>query len=254
MAAARGGDGDPARYAAFLKRLASSEAEPLMSRTLSFVANFRHASLPADATASTHPDALAARALMEELEASAAAVWDMREAAEAAEVRRGLERYVMEQLHDEVVGHGADAIEDKVLHAQVATLSFVTPLHFGLPPTCLDEAGWEAAQRALLQMGRFRAPQDKIGCVVECVTQLSTIVEPCDGSFVRLFALAVLHARPEQFYSQLEYVARFVHPDALWSPESGGPFTIARAAVQYLAHLDPIGLGSPRATANLRPV
>ena len=47
-----------------------------------------------------------------------------------------------------------------------------------------------------------------------------------------------------QLYSQLEYVARFVHPDTLWAPESGGPFTIARAAVQYLAHLDPIGLNT----------
>ena len=31
--------------------------------------------------------------------------------------------------------------------------------------------------------------------------------------------------------------------DTLWSPEAGGPFSIARAAVQYLAHLDPMGLG-----------
>ena len=46
-----------------------------------------------------------------------------------------------------------------------------------------------------------------------------------------MFALAVLRSKPEQLYSQLEYIARFVHPDTLWSPESGGPFSIARAAL-----------------------
>ena len=59
---------------------------------------------------------------------------------------------------------------------------------------------------------------------------------------VRLVALAVLKAQPPQIHSQLEFVARFVHPNQLWAPRSGGAFTLLRAALQYVAHLDPIGL------------
>jgi hypothetical protein len=33
---------------------------------------------------------------------------------------------------------------------------------------------------------------------------------------VRLFALAVLRARPAQLYSQLEYIARFVHQASIY--------------------------------------
>ena len=143
---------------------------------------------------------------------------------------------------------GADAVEDSVLQAQMSTLSFVTPSHVGLPPATCAGPHWEAAIGALLRMAEYAAPADKMACVVACCAHLGTLVEPCDGSFVRLLALAVLRARPPRLYSQLEFVGRFVHPDRLWSPESGGPFTIARAAVQYLAHLDPVQLGVMRST------
>lgn len=58
---------------------------------------------------------------------------------------------------------------------------------------------------------------------------LSSTFEPC---------------RPERLHSSLEYAARFVDPNRLWSAETGGPFTIARAAVQYLSHLDPAALSA----------
>ena len=59
------------------------------------------------------------------------------------------------------------------------------------------------------------------------------------------FALCVLAARPPQLHSQLEYAARFVHPDKLWAAELGGPLSIARAAVQWLAIQDPATLQGP---------
>ena len=232
-----------------------------------FVERFEHTSPPPEREPSEQPDAIAARTLLGSLEARAAAVWQLAPAAPAppaaseasaaseaeaasaagaagvAEVRRGLERYVMERLHPRVFGMGMDVVEDKVLQAQVATLSFVTPAHFGLLAEACEGTCWEAALAALRRMGSVKAPLDKVACVVETVAQLGTITDPCDASFVRLFALAVLRARPAQLYSQLEYIARFVHQDTLWSPEAGGPFSIARAAVQYLAHLDPMGLG-----------
>ena len=75
-------------------------------------------------------------------------------------------------------------------------------------------------------MGGAKAPLDQVGCVVETAEQLGSIIDRSDASFVRLFALAVLRARPAQLYSQLEYIARFVHQDTLWSAESGVPFSV----------------------------
>ena len=106
---------------------------------------------------SEQPDAVAVRELLLSLEARAAAVWQLAagtagtagtaDAADAAhtadatgaavaagaahtaeaavaavaELRRGLERFVMERLHARVFGLGMDVVEDKVLQAQVRT-------------------------------------------------------------------------------------------------------------------------------------
>ena len=110
-------------------------------------------------------------------------------------------------LYPKVFGGGVDAVEDKVLQAQLATLSFVNAEHVGLADSCVEGEHWEGALRALLRMGGFRVPADKIDCVVDAVEHLGCLVDKCDGKFVRLVALAVLKAQPPQIHSQLEFVA-----------------------------------------------
>ena len=55
----------------------------------------------------------------------------------------------MERLYPRVFGVGRDLVEDKVLQAQVATLSFVTPAHLGLQPATCEGPRWHAAVAAL---------------------------------------------------------------------------------------------------------
>mmetsp|Transcript_2562 Transcript_2562/g.6385 ORF Transcript_2562/g.6385 Transcript_2562/m.6385 type:complete len:104 (-) Transcript_2562:234-545(-) len=88
-------------------------------------------------------------------------------------------------------------------------------------------------------MSRFTSPSDKMECVSAACAHLAAIVDPCDGRFVRLVALAILRAKPPQLYSQLGYISRFAEPDRLWAPALGGSFSIMRAAVEYLATQDP---------------
>ena len=188
-------------------------------------------------------------------------------------VRAGFERYVMGLLHARALGAGVDAVEDKVLHAQMATLSFVRAGHIGIAEELTQRPRWHAAQRCLLHLAAFSSPLDKMVraapqdlgtgppvpsstrsrqryapscrltvaqmCVAACISHLSALVDPHDGGFVPLTALALLAARPHQLHSHLEYAARFVNPDRLWAAELGGPLSIARAAVQWLAIQDP---------------
>uniref|UniRef100_A0A7S3BZ56 VPS9 domain-containing protein n=1 Tax=Haptolina ericina TaxID=156174 RepID=A0A7S3BZ56_9EUKA len=109
----------------------------------------------------------------------------------------------------------------------------------GVDEACCTGPRWSAALTALGLMGSHFSPADKVECLAACCAQLSQLTDPCDGSFVRLVALAVLRANPSQLHSQLEYIARFVHPDRLWSAEFGGSFSIVRAAMQYLSIQDP---------------
>ena len=68
----------------------------------------------------------------------------------------------MERLYPRVFGVGRDLVEDKVLQAQVATLSFVTPAHLGLQPATCEGPCWHAAVAALRRMGGGKAPLDKV--------------------------------------------------------------------------------------------
>ena len=68
----------------------------------------------------------------------------------------------MERLYPRVFGVGRDLVEDKVLQAQVATLSFVTPAHLGLQPATCEGPRWHAAIAALRRMGGAKAPLDKV--------------------------------------------------------------------------------------------
>ena len=129
-----------------------------------------------------------------------------------------------------------------MLEAQLETLSFVTPQLVGIADDKCGGDDWSAALAALARVDASPSPVDKIGCIVKCCAHLGRLVDPCDSSFVRLLALAVLRGQPARLHSQLEYIGRCMPPNRLWSPELGGPFTIARAAVQYLAHLDPVAL------------
>jgi len=228
-----------AAYALFLSELATPQGSPIGAQVAAFVEQFQHAPPPPGSDASAHPDAIALRASLAALMAAAGPLQVTRRSYGVGAVRAGFERYVMGLLHARALGAGVDAVEDKVLHAQMATLSFVRAGHIGIAEELTQRPRWHAAQRCLLHLAAFSSPLDKMMCVAACISHLSALVDPHDGGFVPLTALALLAARPHQLHSHLEYAARFVNPDRLWAAELGGPLSIARAAVQWLAIQDP---------------
>ena len=84
----------------------------------------------------------------------------------------------------------------------------------------------------------------KLNCLAAACSALSSLCDPCDESFVRLLALALLRVRTPHLLAQLRYVSRFATWANLESPELGGALTIAKAAAQYLALLDPLACGA----------
>ena len=90
---------------------------------------------------------MAARAALAELMAASGPLRNTRRAFGAAAVRSGFERHLIGQLQPKALCVGTDAVEDKVLQAQMATLSFVRPYHVGVDEKLCRGALWEAAQR-----------------------------------------------------------------------------------------------------------
>merc|ERR1712196_750623 len=105
----------------------------------------------------------------------------------------------------------------------MSTLSFVQPAHIGLKSRFAKGERWEAAKECLLRMAAFAFPEDKMDSLAKCCGHLGAALDPHDAGFVRLLALCMLQAQPAQLHSQLEYAARYVHPDRLWAAELGVP-------------------------------
>ena len=199
---------------------------------------------PPATDASSHPDAIAARSALAELMSVASPLRATRRAFGAGAVRSGLERYMAGLMQSRTLEAGSDAVEKKVLHAQMETLSFVKPDQVGVESRLCQGARWHSARRALLCLAAYSSPLDKMRCAAACCAHLGTMLSPHDGGFIGYVALLVLEARPPQLHSHLEYATRFVHPDKLWDGELGGGLSIVRAAVQWLAVQDPAELSA----------
>ena len=194
--------------------------------------SFNHTPPPPATDAAAHPDAVAVRAILAELNTSTTVLRSTTRA--FGDVRDSMERFVTGLLQPRALSAGADAVEEKVLHAQLATLSFVQPEQLGLPPDLCDGPRWSAAQVDLQRAAAFSCPLDIMRCVASACKHLSQQLETHDGAFVQFAALAVLQGKPPMLHSLLEYAARFVHADRLWDGELGGALSILRAAVQWL--------------------
>ena len=234
-----------ASYVLFLSEMASWRGAPIASRAASFVASFQHTPPPPSTDPSSHPDGVAVRSGLAELMAVAGPIRASRRAFGMASVRAGLERYVMGLLQVRTFDTGADAIEHRVLHAQMETLSFVRAEQIGVEARLCQSVQWQSAQRALRCLAAHSSPFDKMRCAATCCAHLGTLLSQHDGGFIKFAALLVLASRPPQLHSHLEYAARFVHPDKLWDGELGGGLSIMRAAVQWLAIQDAAMLQLP---------
>ena len=228
-----------AAYALLLSELSSARGRRLAERAREMELAFTHVPPPPSADASAHPDAVAARSMIAELVELTPAITRTRTAFGSAAVREGLERCLVGRLQRKALGAGADAVEDNVLHAQLATLSFVTPYHVGLPAELCTGPRWAAAHVALRRAAAYSCPLDVMRCVAAACNHLAQLLTLHDAAFVRLAALAVLAARPPLLHSRLEFAARFVHSERLWDGALGGALSIVRAAVQWVAIQDP---------------
>ena len=231
------------QYSRFLGHLSTRVAEPIVLRALAFVEHFN-----SDAAGDDYAEARVAggeevQKFIDDLHTFASPLWPERGEAHLHHLRANLEDYIMGLLHDKALGDENDSVEDKIFEAQLETLSFLTPQLVGLSDEQCRGQFWDSALVELSQLGESTSPAAKIDRIVLCCSHLGKLVDPHDGSFVRLLAFAILRGRPRRLHAQLQYIGRCVHPDRLWSPVSGGPFTIARAAVEYLAHIDPVVMG-----------
>ena len=161
--------------------------------------------------------------------------------------RNNLEKYVMTKLADLAIAGERDEEQDRALSRRMAVLDFVTPEALEVNPSLRNEVVWNIAQDELRKMATFKAPGDKIACVVKCAQVIFSVLNLQRGSddtsrpgaddFLPIFIFVVLKSKVPNLYTNCEYIQNYHNPAALMS-KAGYCFVNLRSAVEFILTLD----------------
>ena len=140
--------------------------------------------------------------------------------------------------------HQEDIERDDILGQKIRIYGWVEEDHLDIPR--VSENGrrlLSLAQQELLKIKTYRAPRDKIICVLNCckvifgILKNSRTSDTSADSFVPLLIYVVLHANPEHLVSNVQYILRFRNQDKL-NGEAGYYLSSLMGAIQFIENLD----------------
>ncbi|KAK4213281.1 hypothetical protein QBC37DRAFT_423264 [Rhypophila decipiens] len=139
--------------------------------------------------------------------------------------------------------HQEDVERDEVLAQKIAIYGWVKEEHLDIPPT--SESGkrfLKLAQQELLKIKSYRAPRDKIICVLNCCKVIFGLLKHANSdssadSFMPMLIYVVLHANPEHLVSNVQYILRFRSQEKLGG-EAGYYLSSLMGAVQFIENMD----------------
>uniref|UniRef100_A0A0G4HUK5 VPS9 domain-containing protein n=1 Tax=Chromera velia CCMP2878 TaxID=1169474 RepID=A0A0G4HUK5_9ALVE len=210
-------------YRRFIERIKSRPLQYIVPHIKEFVASF-------PANLSRHDAAARLHAFLSDAqdEIAKSAVYKELDEAEQLEMREGLEKFLMIKLHHRLWRCEAeDEGEDKFLSRHIARLSWVKPHHL----ECLElsEDAVTLAAGELCKMDQYKAPRDKIVCMMNACRVLYSAIRdqaesgsrngegppPSADDFLPCLILLVIRANPPCLHSNCEFVGAFRHPDRL---------------------------------------
>ncbi|PMD17535.1 hypothetical protein NA56DRAFT_578701 [Hyaloscypha hepaticicola] len=139
--------------------------------------------------------------------------------------------------------HQEDVERDEVLAQKVSIYGWIKEEHLDIPP--VGDSGKRflvLAQAELLKIKTYRAPRDKIICVLNCCKVIFGLLKHSKSdssadSFMPLLIYVVLQANPEHLVSNVQYILRFRNQEKLGG-EAGYYLSSLLGAVQFIENLD----------------
>ncbi|TGO11757.1 hypothetical protein BTUL_0102g00070 [Botrytis tulipae] len=139
--------------------------------------------------------------------------------------------------------HQEDVERDDILAQKVSIYGWVKEEHLDIPP--VGDSGRRfliLAQQEILKIKTYRAPRDKIICVLNCCKVIFGLLkhsktDSSADSFMPLLIYVVLQANPEHLVSNVQYILRFRNQEKLGG-EAGYYLSSLMGAVQFIENLD----------------
>ncbi|KAF2795040.1 hypothetical protein K505DRAFT_324346 [Melanomma pulvis-pyrius CBS 109.77] len=139
--------------------------------------------------------------------------------------------------------HQEDVERDEVLAQKVRIYKWVSEEHLDIKP--VGDKGKKfllLAQQELLKIKSYRAPRDKVICILNCCKVIFGFLRTSQSdqsadAFVPLLIYTVLQANPDHLVSNVQYILRFRNQDKLGG-EAGYYISSLMGAVQFIEGLD----------------
>ncbi|RUS24915.1 hypothetical protein BC938DRAFT_472910, partial [Jimgerdemannia flammicorona] len=149
-----------------------------------------------------------------------------------------------------------DKERDEILHQKISIFRWVTEEHLDIPITQHNESFLTFAQSELLKINNYKAPRDKLICILNSCKVIFGLIKHVEGDggadkFLPILIYVVLKANPPQLISNVQvalrdnhalchlfrYISRFRNPEYLQS-ESGYYLTNLMGAVAFIETME----------------
>jgi hypothetical protein len=139
--------------------------------------------------------------------------------------------------------HQEDVERDDVIAQKIRIYGWIQEDHLDIKP--VGDKGKKflsLAQQELLKINTYRAPRDKVICVLNCCKVIfgflrSAKADQSADSFVPLLIYTVLRARPDHLVSNVQYIWRFRNQEKLGG-EAGYYMSSLMGVVSFIENLD----------------
>lgn len=83
----------------------------------------------------------------------------------------------MTKLYSRTFGISSlDQERDELLTQRMTALAFIQPNHLDIPEAYCNENSWVLAQRELLRINTYKAPRDKLVCILNCCRIINNLL------------------------------------------------------------------------------
>ncbi|XP_072992489.1 vacuolar protein sorting-associated protein 9A-like [Typha latifolia] len=235
----------PLTWHDFLERMRQPSAADFVKSIKSFIVSF------SNKAPDPEKDSTAVQEFLANMEGAfrAHTLWAGCSEEELESAGEGLEKYVMTKLFNRVFASvPEDVTSDEELFEKMALLrQFVRPENLDIKPEFQNETSWLLAQKELQKINMYKAPRDKLVCILNCCKVINNLLlnvsissnenPPGADEFLPVLIYVTLKANPPQLHSNLLYIQRYRRQSRLVS-EAAYFFTNILSAESFIWNVD----------------
>ncbi|KAJ6848297.1 vacuolar protein sorting-associated protein 9A-like [Iris pallida] len=235
----------PPAWHDFLERMSHPSASEFVKSIKSFIVSF------SNKAPDPEKDSAAVQEFLAQMEGAfrSHTLWAGSSEEELESAGEGLEKYVMTKLFNRAFASLPEDVQsDEELSEKMALLQqFIQPENLDIKPIFQNETSWLLAQKELQKINMYKAPRDKLVCILNCCKVINNLLlnvsmasddnPPGADDFLPVLIYVVIKANPPRLHSNLLYIQRYRRQSRLVS-ETAYFFTNILSAESFIWNID----------------